>query len=1115
MSFTDLIKGRTQKYIKRIPKPGGGYRYIYREHHGGGVANKEHFDAGAAFKLTFKGQVGHFHITAVEGDKLKVKHDELHGDDHPGIEITRDELAQLLSTEHAAALKENAKKKRDTATRLKTRAPNSLAAIAAEKRAKAAEAKVKDTPAPTEPQKNTHRAARLEELVSAASKGTGRRQAVKPRFRSIYENVREGKSLGLQDAEFFREYLTETFILLDKLKVPGLEPSDTYGKIEAYAKRKGIWTSEGSYDYHKRAPLLLVQSILENGPPLKDLKNKADMIRHIARELIVLETEPAASQPTEAPPPAASQPTEAPKPAPTEPTEAPTPATIKRQAVQSAAEEAQRLDAQEGEKRSAASIQADERLREKILELITAEYQDTQDVNTTDKPRPQWSVKEKELNFLLDKIETLEQHKKRTRSTTEAAQRVLRETARDSLIENMRSRIKTDTAQKRPPAQEQEPRPANFETMPESSTDYTREGVALSSKAKGALNKALGEAMLKGDAAKREELRARRDTEALFTGAPGVDTLLSEAIKGAKREETADGSEHSEASGELSTTEAEALDNAVESGHLIAHHNEGLTTYRASAERAAQTEGTTWRLAVRNGRYTLTLDDFTQGSTRLDPEQAPTEAEPAREPEKVDAVLSELEQLMKAHPHLANDPRLVGLLGSQADTAPKSEGAEAPLFITGIEGEERTQKARYRLMEAGDVIASHNPLSFMTREDYPEGIQERDYHQNKGEQLKVERNAAHLEPAYLLNTNPDATNGPPIITPQGVVLGGNSRAMSLQLAYGRGGEKGAKYKEQLTKQAAAFGFNAADIAALKAPVLVRVYEPKEQSREHLAKLVRTMNETKTQGLDSRIEGRALASKISTRTLETIAKGLAKAPDKYSLNRYLTKPSTGLTEVIRSLQKDKVITPENTPIYLRDDGTLSAAGREMIANALVGYVVRDEKVLKAMDYQTFENISTALGKLAGAGLGPAVTSALESAITIYDQAIRSDEITARGSIESRLEGVAHILDKQELFAGASAGDTDIEGHRRNVRENPLAGAFLQIFTMNKGSAQIEESLERFMELTKEKEQMDFFAAPPMEYEAAARKIVSELAEKHKVETRLYSDAEKERAESALL
>jgi hypothetical protein len=255
--------------------------------------------------------------------------------------------------------------------------------------------------------------------------------------------------------------------------------------------------------------------------------------------------------------------------------------------------------------------------------------------------------------------------------------------------------------------------------MPESSTDYTREGVALSGKAKGALNKALGEAMLKGDAAKMEELRARRDTEALFTGAPGVDTLLSEAIKGAKREETADGSEHSEASGELSTTEAEALDNAVESGHLIAHHNEGLTTYRASAERAAQTEGTTWRLAVRNGRYTLTLDDFTQGSTRLDPEQAPTEAEPAREPEKVDAVLSELEQLMKAHPHLANDPRLVGLLGSQADTAPKSEGAEAPLFITGIEGEERTQKARYRLMEAGDVIASHNPLSFMTREDYP------------------------------------------------------------------------------------------------------------------------------------------------------------------------------------------------------------------------------------------------------------------------------------------------------------------------------------------------------------------------------------------------------------
>ena len=102
--FIDLLKGRTQKYIKRIPKAGGGYRYVYKEHHKGGVGAQEHMKEGAAFKLTFGGQEGHFHIIAAEGDKLTVKHDELHGPDHKGVEMTKAELSELLTREHKPAL---------------------------------------------------------------------------------------------------------------------------------------------------------------------------------------------------------------------------------------------------------------------------------------------------------------------------------------------------------------------------------------------------------------------------------------------------------------------------------------------------------------------------------------------------------------------------------------------------------------------------------------------------------------------------------------------------------------------------------------------------------------------------------------------------------------------------------------------------------------------------------------------------------------------------------------------------------------------------------------------------------------------------------------------------
>lgn len=807
MSFRELIKGAAHRYIKRVPKAGGGYKYYYKEHHGGGVGAQQHFKEGAAFKLTHNGQEGHFHIIEAGEGELKVRHDE------SGREVTLspNDLEALLRAQHGAALENNARTKRAKADKLKRKAPDSLAAAAAEKRAEVAEAKAKGAPA---------------------------------------------------------------------------------------AK----------------------------------------------------------------------------------------------------------------------------------------------------------------------------------------------------------------------PAQEQEPPPNNFETMPEGASDYTQESKAFSASARAALNRDMGEALLKGDADKVEELKGHRDREALYTGAPAVDALMSELIKDAKTTEAADGTETAQASAQLTEAQRETLEAAVESGHLIKQTaRDGLITYRAAPARAALSPSSTWRLAVRGGASTLTLNHFEQSAERPAAE-VDEEAKAPRDPAKVESVLSQIEELIKSSPELANDPRVMALLGTQG-SAPKTEGHTAPLFITGIRNEETAQEAQYQLMEAGDLIASHDPLSFAQREDYPEGIQERDYHQSQSEQLKVERNAANLEPAYLINSNPDATNGPPIITPEGHVLGGNSRAMSLQLAYGRGGERGARYKETLTQQAAAYGFTAADVSALKAPVLVRVYKPKDTSKEHLTKLVRAMNESKTQGMEARIQGRALAGKLTTNTLKTIREEAAKYP-QFTLNRFLTRPTTGLAEIIRALKRDQIITAENAPELLREDGSLTGNGREMIQQMLVGHVIRDEKILKAMDYQTYENLTAAVGKLAAAGLGDQAKRALESAVVVYDTAMRRDLITARGSAQSRQDGILHILNERALEGiGASAGDTDTEAHKRAVLTDPLAAAFLQIFTTNKGTSGIEESVERFLDLTIAKEQLDMFNTnEPLSFEEGARKVARELAEANNLqEKRLFTDIEKERVD----
>lgn len=97
-----LTKGRLHKYIKRVPKTGGGYRYYYNVAHGGGVHHADHFVEGASFR---HGE-GHYHITHASGDSVTIKHDES-GHTHT---LSKAELGKTLREHHASALKSHHEK---------------------------------------------------------------------------------------------------------------------------------------------------------------------------------------------------------------------------------------------------------------------------------------------------------------------------------------------------------------------------------------------------------------------------------------------------------------------------------------------------------------------------------------------------------------------------------------------------------------------------------------------------------------------------------------------------------------------------------------------------------------------------------------------------------------------------------------------------------------------------------------------------------------------------------------------------------------------------------------------------------------------------------------------
>lgn len=97
-----LAKGLSHRYVKKVPtgkvsktgKP--RYRYFYHVAHGGTVANHEHFVEGASFRH----EGGHWHITAADGDKLTIRHDET-GEERP---VTRSALGEMMADHHGDAL---------------------------------------------------------------------------------------------------------------------------------------------------------------------------------------------------------------------------------------------------------------------------------------------------------------------------------------------------------------------------------------------------------------------------------------------------------------------------------------------------------------------------------------------------------------------------------------------------------------------------------------------------------------------------------------------------------------------------------------------------------------------------------------------------------------------------------------------------------------------------------------------------------------------------------------------------------------------------------------------------------------------------------------------------
>jgi hypothetical protein len=282
----------------------------------------------------------------------------------------------------------------------------------------------------------------------------------------------------------------------------------------------------------------------------------------------------------------------------------------------------------------------------------------------------------------------------------------------------------------------------------------------------------------------------------------------------------------------------------------------------------------------------------------------------------------------------------------------------------GIEGATGSQTALhtptsripavYRLIEADNLIPSHNAQTFERNAAYPEGVQERAYDASKEAQARVIQQAQGYEPAYTVNTNPDAVNGPPVITPEGVVLGGNSRTMATQRLYAEGGDV---YRDYLKRNAAAFGFTPEQVDAMQKPVLVRQIAAPEGT-QGLRRLGSELNKSMTGALGVAERAVSAGKNIAPETLRWVADTLN--ADDSTLRELMSSHGN---ELVRRMVQDGVITERERPQFVDvSTGGLSEEGKTFVERALLGTVIHDPRLMNAAPKSVLQKLERSLGAI---------------------------------------------------------------------------------------------------------------------------------------------------------
>lgn len=336
--------------------------------------------------------------------------------------------------------------------------------------------------------------------------------------------------------------------------------------------------------------------------------------------------------------------------------------------------------------------------------------------------------------------------------------------------------------------------------------------------------------------------------------------------------------------------------------------------------------------------------------------------------------------------------------------APKLEGSS---FTTTLPNGEKL-KGKYVLTDAFAVTPSHNPETFSTNEGIPlldsgRNPNDRDYTREENKKAVTAR---------ANNYDGRAVTNAPIVDKNGVVISGNDRTMSGQLAAQNNTD--AEYIAALKDNAEFYGFTPGQvdemIAAGQSPRLVFVPENVlPYTTDTYAKFNEAEGKEKSRLEDIITKARTL-DKAFTDAVGRDMVDFDTLSDFYS-------DKAAVKAVAGRMSDAGLLTPDNTARYYNEKSGFTDEGKKMLQNVLLAGLLSEDALLTIQNYPALIDKITknivAINGIEATGVVP-IREALNDAILMYhdvDQFMRKTKMP----MADKLTGLESYRQQQDMFS----------------------------------------------------------------------------------------------------